>query len=487
MVVPATFPFPDERCQELASRRGLVLNMHHILVLGLNTSRWPEDVPFSFKKNPEIMEGYWRQCMEAFKDYETLWTVGYRGKADNAFWWNEEGYKTPEARGELISSAIAKQVEIVREKHPDAEFISNLWQEGAGLYLDGDIKLPEGVIPVWPDAGDGIIQDNGRVSAGQGVYFHTAMMSWHSNQLTENVHPARIYRELGRFIEAGATEYLLINVSDIRAVPLTTDCVMRLAWESKPYKGKTDQENMDDFLLDWSTRQFGADAAQDVADVYSKYFGIPYKEVSVDVGNKHIVLIGEQHLATEMNNLTGRIRSVLDKGESLNEELLNQCNKWLDFCRKDFPYLSDLNRMAESVCYKIPDDRKDFYQAHVLTQIQTHLHLLSMSISYCEGMIALNEDNREEAIEKVEKALQSNIDVHDALTKAEYGKWKDWYMGQGFVTINHSYDYLRVLLAQLRNEPLPPVVRSRNKEQYGNILKYQKRFPENFPLFYPEN
>ena len=28
MIVPATFPFPDERCQELASRRGLVLNMH---------------------------------------------------------------------------------------------------------------------------------------------------------------------------------------------------------------------------------------------------------------------------------------------------------------------------------------------------------------------------------------------------------------------------------------------------------------------------
>jgi hypothetical protein len=39
MVVPATFPFPDERCQELAGRRGLVLNMHHCLVLGVNMYR----------------------------------------------------------------------------------------------------------------------------------------------------------------------------------------------------------------------------------------------------------------------------------------------------------------------------------------------------------------------------------------------------------------------------------------------------------------
>ena len=144
-----------------------------------------------------------------------------------------------------------------------------------------------------------------------------------------------------------------------------------------------------------------------------------------------------------------------------------------------------MNKMAESVFHTIPDDRKDFYQAHVLTQIQIHLQLLSMSISYCEGMIALYEDNRQGAIENVEKALQSNIDLFDALHKAEYGKWKDWYMGQDFVTINHSYDQFRVLLAQLRNEPLPPVP-FRHPERYVEMYKYQERFSKNFPLLHPE-
>jgi hypothetical protein len=76
MVAPATFPFPDERCQELAARRGLILNMHHILVLGLNTFRWPAEVPFSHSKSPEVMEQYWRTCIDAYKDYEVVWTVG---------------------------------------------------------------------------------------------------------------------------------------------------------------------------------------------------------------------------------------------------------------------------------------------------------------------------------------------------------------------------------------------------------------------------
>lgn len=82
MLVPATFPFPDERCHELTSRRGLIISQHHILVMGLNTYQWPKDVPFSYTKHPEIMERYWRQCVEVFKDKEMIWTVGYRGKFD---------------------------------------------------------------------------------------------------------------------------------------------------------------------------------------------------------------------------------------------------------------------------------------------------------------------------------------------------------------------------------------------------------------------
>ncbi|MDR1336866.1 MAG: glycosyl hydrolase 115 family protein, partial [Tannerella sp.] len=121
MVAPATFPFPDERCQELAARRGLAINMHHILTLGLNTYRWPDGTPFSYSKDPGIMERYWQTCIDAFKDYEVVWTVGYRGKHDRPFWEDEPELKTPEERGAVITKAIAKQVELIRRKHPDAD------------------------------------------------------------------------------------------------------------------------------------------------------------------------------------------------------------------------------------------------------------------------------------------------------------------------------------------------------------------------------
>ena len=190
MLVPGTFNFPDERCWELASRRGLALNMHHILVVGLNTYRWPKEVPFSFSKHPDIMERYWRECIAAFKGREVVWTVGYRGKHDRPFWADEPELNTPEARGAVITKAIAKQVELIRAADPHAMIIANLWAEGAEMMHAGHLKLPDGVVQVWPDDGTGMIRDNGAVQAGQGIYFHTAMLRGSHNQLSEMVPPS---------------------------------------------------------------------------------------------------------------------------------------------------------------------------------------------------------------------------------------------------------------------------------------------------------
>jgi hypothetical protein len=59
----------------------------------------------------------------------------------------------------LVSKAIADQMQIVRSVHPDAKFITNLWQEGARLVQQGDLKIPADVSTVWADDGYGYIQD----------------------------------------------------------------------------------------------------------------------------------------------------------------------------------------------------------------------------------------------------------------------------------------------------------------------------------------
>lgn len=474
MVVPATFNFPDERCMELAARRGLVLNMHHIFVLGLNTYRWPKDVQFSYTKNPAMMERYWQTCIKAFKNYEVVWTVGYRGKHDRPFWRDEPEIATPEARGAVITKAIAKQVEMIRKVHPGAPIIANMWWEGADLFHEGHIKLPQGVTVVWPDAGEGIIRDQGRVQAGEGIYYHTAMLSGQHNQLSEMVNPARIYNQVGRFIKAGATEFFLVNVSDVRPVPLSTDCVMKLVWDAKPYAGKTDEQNMDAFLLDWCKRQFGSDLAPKMAPVYKQYYMIPYM--------RDDALKGENSIHTSIRNLHNLVDPLLASGKPLTDSAIQLARTYLQSTSASRAYVEDLKNKAEPVITQLPVDRVDFYLGHLLTQIQVHLQSLNELESYCKAVIDYQAGDRQAAIADAQRALQASNDLFAALKKAEYGKWAGWYMGEGFVQLNGSYDIARVLLARLRGEPIPPI---RARHGYEDLYKYQEQFSKNFPLLYP--
>jgi hypothetical protein len=505
MVAPATFPFPDERCQELAARRGLVINMHHILVLGLNTYRWPDSVPFSYNKDPGVMERYWQTCIDAFRDYEVVWTVGYRGKHDKPFWMDDPELKTREERGAVMTKAIAKQVEMIRRKRPGDDIISNLWHEGATLYLKGFLKLPEGVIPVWPDDGAGAIRDNlnvlpldfkrnvalqsssaydmkasdststgqHHVQSGNGIYYHTAMLNGYSNQLSELSPPARIYHEILRFVKAGATSFFLVNLSDIRPVPLTTDCAMRLTWDAAPHIGKTDEDNQADFLNDWSRRQFGTKMAGRVAANYAEYFRIPYI----------LEREGDNGLNSRIRSITDATISMVAKNETLDEKLLETVREQLKFAVDSRVYADRLSNKAASLTSQIPAGRKDFYQSHVLTQLLIHRQALVALEHACRSALAYHAGNKAQAVSCSEKAMQACREMFAGRRKAEYGKWAAWYRGDSFVGFVYTYDRLRILNARLKNEPLPPVRKGRG---YGEIENYQEAFSKNFPLLYPE-
>ncbi|MDR1814694.1 MAG: glycosyl hydrolase 115 family protein, partial [Tannerella sp.] len=460
MVAPATFPFPDEKCQELAARRGLVINMHHILVLGLNTYRWPKDVPFSYSRDPGIMERYWQQCIDAFKDYEVVWTVGYRGKHDKPFWNDEPEIKTPEQRGEIISRAIAKQVEMVRRKRPNDDFIANMWMEGAILYHQGHLKIPEGVTLVWADNGAGFIadkpgltpwdnttasDDKATVKAGQGIYYHTAMMNGRANQLTEMVPPSRLSHEILRFTKAGATMYFLDNVSDIRPCPLTTDAAMKIVWDASKYIDKSDDENHRTLIREWSERQFGAKVADKVAAVYESYFNIPYvKEQASD----HL-------LANKLGAAQNTVRGAIKEGKKLDEKQLTAVKENLRFATDNLPYVRRLTSQAVSLASQIPPARKDFYQAHVLTALYIHLYLLEALENYSRSSLAYNEGNKPSALKYAVKVTETCDRMLRERRKAEYGRWQGWYKGEQFVNLQSCYQIARTLNALLNGEPEP--------------------------------
>ena len=514
MLVPATFPFPDERCHELTARRGLIISQHHILVMGLNTYQWPADVPFSHTKQPAIMERYWQTCVDALKDKEIIWTVGYRGKFDRPFWVDEPEIASAQARGAVISQAIAKQVEIIRRAQPYADIIANMWDEGAKLYRQGVITLPAGVTLVWPDDGTGLLRENGQEQtlgpgelkdatmrnsltgavpanlagateaeppivpmqqpqAGQGIYYHTAMMRWWFNQLSEMVPPARIYQELGRFIRAGATNYFLLNLSDVRPVPLSTDCAMKLAWDATPYRDKTDAENQRAFLLDWSRRQYGAAAARDVAALYHEYFEVPSHRADIrqsdHAPHSYLRVLGSE------------IFPLLLEGQPLPEKLNSDLGERLASSEANAAYLQALLAKAQALAPSLPPDRRDFFQSHLLTALGIHLHGHEMLAAYCHAQLSLQRGDRPGALVNLARSLAGNEGIFAAMRLGERGKWACWYIGEYFVSLDLSRDLIRRHTAAVRGEAPPPV---RPRRYYPELYQYQDSFRKNYPLMY---
>ena len=175
--------------------RGLILNQHHAIPVGMNVARWPAKVPYNYSQHPEILERAWTDAVHAYDPkQEILWSVGLRGLSDTSYSTTDPSVVGNDKQlGALIGKAIRDQMRIVRAVHPDAKFITDLWQEGARLVSKGLLSIPPEATTVWADTGYGLVQDKGLVAKGEGLYYHDAMLNGRANQLSEMVPVDRIY------------------------------------------------------------------------------------------------------------------------------------------------------------------------------------------------------------------------------------------------------------------------------------------------------
>jgi len=466
MVVPGTFIFPDEPQVKAAGERGLIVTQHHIEVVGTNTYRWPDNLPYSFSTRPELLVSAWTKAVEGYAPgQEVIWTVGYRGRHDRAFWRDDPSVGNTDAdRARLIRAAIDKQVEIVRARKQQPYFLMNAWMEAVGLIRSGALRIPEGVTLVWPDNGHGVIEDGGTIAKGQGVYYHTAMHDFRANQLTERVPLERIRRELGRAARAGATEYLLINTSDVRPVPMTTRAAMELAWDAAPWNDAA-------YLKRWCVEEFGERAAAAVEEYYRAYFAAPGRFGPAE----------EDTLADTAYYTFARAFLV---DEITGTETLPK--RWVD-TKKEYGEIrralaaaaeqSDaewtrVRALADKAAPLVPADRRDFFQSHVLTQVDFQRYANRVLI---DVLAAVHSADREVKRKRAASAIENMQSCLRTLQASEYGQWKGFYTNDLFVAVRHAMRLAQAYQLKLEGKPIPPEVPIRllPEDHYVTIKAYQ--------------
>jgi hypothetical protein len=490
MVAPGTWIFPDEPQIKLAGKRGLIVTQHHAIPLGLNVARWPKDVPYNYTTHPEILERAWKNAVAAYSPgQEVLWTVGLRGLSDITYASMDPSVQgNDKALGRLITKAIADQIQIVHSAHPDAQFITSLWMEGARLVQQGDLTIPSEVSAIWTDDGYGYLQDQGQVTKGQGAYYHVAMMNGRANQLTEMVPVERIFRELGRYISAGATDYLLVNTSDIRPVPLAIKAVMEVAWKGVPPGGA---EAGAQFIRRWASEEFGSQAASKVAGVYQEYvkapahFGQPerqYGDQRYHTEARHMMLA--YMIAPPLYGLPSQSPQwVPPHIFGLGAYEKGMANGWLgDAIQREIPQCSEAQPRWDAVWRKaleaeplIAAERLPFYRAHVLAMIAINRESNRMLLHVSQAVEQAQRGEMAQARQSAAQALAALEGIRRAQAAAEYGKWKNWYRGDWLTGVYRTRQMAEIF-SEFLSDPLthlPPPVFWDGWEAYYHIMRHE--------------
>jgi len=513
MIVPGTWIFPDDAQVHAAAERGLIVNQHHAEPVGVNAARWPQNVPYNYSTHPEILERAWSNAVSEYKPHdEILWSVGLRGLSDQSYAALDPSVQNNDPLlGQRIGDAITDEIKIIRARFPDAQFVTDLWQEGARLTQEGYLKIPPEVSLVWADTGYGDMQDGGKVAAGQGMYFHVAMMNGQANQLSEMVPVSIIQSEIGRYIKAGATSYFLVNTSDERPVAMTTRAVMEMAWGGVPATtgGSADPEGGADtaYYKKWATEEFGPKSADTLAKVYKEYFAAPAPRPSFGpprVTSAGIVppppprysnvplVVGDQHYHSEVRRI---LLDYLSGHQVYN--IPSQSPKWTQ-PRAGFFTLTDEQRAAfldrdikecteaqprwdavwkDAVAAEslVDPTRREYYQAEMLTMVTINRNSNRMMLDVAQSMQDQNAGDTAKAETEAADALKNLDEIQASMHLAEYGKWKNWYRGDWLTGVYRTRELVQDYANHLKDPmaKLPAPASWSGWEAYFHIMQYE--------------
>jgi hypothetical protein len=318
------------------------------------------------------------------------------------------------------------------------------------------------------------------------------MMNGEAGQLVEFIPPARIFANVWQFYSRNATKYGMINLSDLRFVPLTAEAVYRYMYDPESFNASaacrrasiaggappagrdaagrrghvgawpvarpglhgcsaadfgrvTPAQAQDAFILEFATRHFGAAAGAQAADLYGRYFNISYMASAVP---------GQ---ATKADHyLGGQLRGLVGAVTDGNRVFAQDC---ADFAAANLPFVSSIFAQVKALAPQMaPGAPARFFTAHLFAQVAIHYGHLMAFQSGAAAAFAHYAGDSAGALGNATLALAAMDDLMAALREAEGdGRWHGSYAADGWTWCWGSRQALAWLVATLQKKVIATV------------------------------
>ncbi len=219
---------------------------------------------FSNPDQRPVLEQFWRDGITRNRDYESVLTLGLRAENDSGAALGKD----------LTEQVIADQRKMISEViNPDVTKVPQLWclyKEVMDYYNDG-LRVPDDVTLLWAGDNWGDLRRlptaaERQRSGGAGIYYHFDYHGGPRNyQWIESSPLPKIWDQMSLAKQYGADRIWIVNVGHLKGEELPTEFFLSLAWNANRWTS----ENLGEFTRDWAAREFGAEHAEEIAEIIS--------------------------------------------------------------------------------------------------------------------------------------------------------------------------------------------------------------------------
>jgi hypothetical protein len=499
MVAPYTRVHRRFEVQKTASDWGLFYTSHHYDILLSNPFGYRNfdlarqrgvEGDWNWLTNSDQMLKYWRAGVEENGELDAIWPVGLRGTDDYPYQFPEGMPEEEQNRifREVIDAQIRTAQETVPEEKRPPVFHFTLYGEMLDKYLaaGGRFDMPENVILIWPDDNDGRMRalPEERGQWRHGVYYHLAYWGPVAKQTMDIIPPMRIAHEFKRIAEAEATEYMLLNVSELREFVMGTRMIAEICWDAATSLADTEAQPMPGYILphvprdspvpippdmpspsadrfvDWWAREyFGEDAAEDAAEAYRRRFEL------LDSWEK-------QWWAGD--RVPAAVDSLIRK--FAGEEFTPAQPTTLPTLRERDRAYHEAFEVIERARSRMDRAQRQFFHEHLELPLLVTWRHTQAAILLVEAM---GEPDLEKAWEMCERAMEPLEQLEIEILRAERPPFEQWYR-KTFIRHEHTglnihrpYEVVRLFLSSGGTERLqwPEAYRRPDLRQFLPLLK----------------
>lgn len=458
MVIPGTDK-NSKKYRHLASDMGLWITHHHAEPLGAEMfTRIHPDMEPNYAETPELFHELWEEGIKAQKDLKVIWCLGFRGQGDCPFWSHDSSgrFDTPAKRGKLISDIISLQRGLV-EKYVDTPvFCTNLYGEIMELYKEGHITLADDIIKISADNGYGKMvtrrRDNHTVRIPAipkepidhgGIYYHVSFYDLqaanHITMLPNSVD--FVNRELTEIIRKNATDYWLINCSNVRPHAYYLDAV-RKKWFGECVG---DAAHSREFVNTY----YGGNRT--IAELFRDY----HKAMPA-YGHKEDEHAGEQFYTENIRLLVHSVFNERFKGTPglkwlVGEHTLDeQTALYTDFCRKNLDNITEFYNRCLNISNSLYGDIKELFDATLFLQVSIHYYCTRGVIYFGNGYSKYREGSMKDAFVTLGDSSREFYAAAELMRSSEYGVWKGFYFNDCFADVKHTAYMVEKLMGYVR-------------------------------------